>query len=433
MPAITTAEVEHYLRQPREQCAWPLHFSSEFIAPRYDGYSLANVPATVAAILGYSVPGMRPLAPLYWADYASGVTKVIVLLLDALGYMRLLQMMQTNESCIWRQLAANGLLYPMTSVCPSTTTTALASLNSGVEPVSHGLVGYELWLREYGVLAEMLSLKAAYGTGRETLLDWGFVPEQFLPVPGIGERFAELGIRTTCMISAQYIQSALSRMIYRGFQRSVGYHDAEDMWSGLRGMIAEDDATPSYYFVYWSTIDTAIHRYGSGGGYWQAELQNVTRTMQERFLQALSPAERRGVLFVMMADHGWMDTPIEQAHDVEADWQLKRELLGPASGEARSAYLHCLDGADSVVQNRVQAALGPDYVVINSALAQQAGLWGAAPPMSEIQARLGHLLVLSRGQHYLDRQGKRNRLRGRHGGLSPEEMLVPWLAMRLDS
>jgi hypothetical protein len=76
--------------------------------------------------------------------------------------------------------------------------------------------------------------------------------------------------------------------------------------------------------------------------------------------------------------------------------------------------------------------LGSDYVVVDSALARQTGLWGAATPMSEIQARLGHLLVLSRGQHYLDRQGKRNRLRGRHGGLSPEEMLVPWLALRLD-
>jgi hypothetical protein len=241
-----------------------------------------------------------------------------------------------------------------------------------------------------------------------------------------------LGIRTTCMISAQYLQSALSRMLYRGYQRAVGYQDADDMWSSLRSMVAQDGTDKNYYFVYWSTIDTAIHRYGSGGGYWQAELQSVTRTMQEKFLQALTPAERRGVLFVMMADHGWMDTPIAQAHDLEADWQLRKELLGPASGEARTAYLHCLDGDDAGVQRKVQDALGSDYFVTDSASAQQAGIWGTAQPMPEIKARQGHLLVLSRGQHYLDRQGKRNRLRGRHGGMSPDEMLVPWLAMRLD-
>lgn len=429
--AISPQELEFKLLQAPGRPAWPADLAGEFIAPRYDGYSLVNVPATVAALLGQPLPGLQPLDPLYWQNYAGGVRKVIVLLLDALGYLRLQERIASTE-CVWGQLAHRGVLLPMTSACPSTTTTALASLGTGVEPISHGMVGYEMWLREYGVLADMITPKPSYGVGRETLLDWGFDPASFLPVPGLGTRLEQGGIRSTCLTASQYLASSLSRMIYRGFQRRIGYTSAEELWGSLYDLVVHDDDTPSYYFAYWSTIDTAIHRYGSNGGYWQAELRSVSQAMQEQFLAKLQPGQRRGVLLVMIADHGWVDTPIDQAHDVEADTFLRSELLCPPSGESRTAYLHTLAGDDPSTLVRTRQALGEDYVVIPMDDARRAGLWGRGEPMAEVRSRLGNYLVLSRGSHYLDRQGKRFRQRGRHGGLSPDEMLVPWLALRLD-
>ena len=72
------------------------------------------------------------------------------------------------------------------------------------------------------------------------------------------------------------------------------------------------------------------------------------------------------------------------------------------------------------------------YLVRRTADMARAGLYGSGTPAPESLARLGHLGVVARGLRYLDRQGRRFKLRGRHGGLSPEEMLVPWLAARLD-
>jgi hypothetical protein len=45
--------------------------------------------------------------------------------------------------------------------------------------------------------------------------------------------------------------------------------------------------------------------------------------------------------------------------------------------------------------------------------------------------RLGDVIALARGDSYLWWANKDNPLIGRHGGLSPEEMLVPLLAVRL--
>jgi len=428
---LSACELEQYLRRRSTRAVWPEELNPEFIEPRYDGYSIANVPATVAALLGGALPGIPPLDRLYWADLAGGVRKVVILLLDAMGYLRLREVLDSPQ-CVWNRLAQRGILLPMTSVCPSTTTTALSCLGTGVEPISHGLVGYEMWLREFGVVADMLTPKPSYGIGHETLVDWGLNPDTFIPVPSLGSLLAEQGIQSTCLTPAQYVNSSLSRMVYRDFTRKVGYSGAEDMWQQLSQLLAQDEAVPNYYFVYWSTIDTAIHRYGSRGGFWQAELQTVSRAMLEHFLQRLEPQHRQGVLFAMIADHGWVETPVDQAHDVEADALLRSELLGPATGESRTAYLHCLSGDDAGTLGRIRAALGDDYVLVPTQSALRAGLWGSADPMPEALARLGHFLVLARGNHYLDRQGKRFRLRGRHGGLSPDEMLVPWLALRID-
>ncbi|MHB9033848.1 MAG: alkaline phosphatase family protein, partial [Anaerolineae bacterium] len=141
-------EIESLVSQRSTGAVWPADMAAEFIAPRYDGFSLVNVPATVAAVFGKTLPGVPPLDQRYWGALADGVHKVIVVLLDAFGYRQLQSILPLETYDIWKQLVHKGLLLPMTSVCPSTTTTALACLGTGAEPIAHGLLGYELWLRE---------------------------------------------------------------------------------------------------------------------------------------------------------------------------------------------------------------------------------------------------------------------------------------------
>jgi hypothetical protein len=48
-----------------------------------------------------------------------------------------------------------------------------------------------------------------------------------------------------------------------------------------------------------------------------------------------------------------------------------------------------------------------------------------------LQDRIGDYLVIARGEAYFWWANKEDRMYGRHGGLHPEEMLVPFLAARL--
>ena len=412
--------------------------AGEFVIPAYDGRSLVNIPATLALLLGQRVEGMAaPLEPVYWRGLRLGARRIVLVLLDALGHLQLHDVLQERPDCLWGRMAQRGRLLPMTSVCPSTTAAALATLATGRAPIAHGLLGYELWLREYGVLSEMLGAKPVYGTGKETLLDWGLVPETFLPLPSLGTRLGQAGIRTTAVIRDKFVRGVLTRMCYRGFDRILGHtNDATDLWDvalrALRNSPWGADE-PELLFVYWGGIDKVVHKKGAVDPAWRQALREVTDACEQRFLNLLEPREREGTLFLMIADHGFVDTPSELAHDVETDPVLRERLMIPHSGESRFAYLHLLDPdrCESVVA--IRRALGPDYVVCQSEEAIRAGLFGdASEAMSEARARLGHLCVIARDRHYLDRQEKRLKMRGRHGGLTPEEMLVPWLAVRLD-
>ena len=160
----------------------------------------------------------------------------------------------------------------------------------------------------------------------------------------------------------------------------------------------------------------------------------ATVVAPERIPRLLSTPDERCALMAAEGIEQVLIMPFDESiSHLSPEEFFRRVLVVPYSGEARAAYLHCFDGGDGEAQRAIQDALGADYVVLRTKDAVAAGLFGTGQPAPESLARLGHLFVIPRGAHYLDRRNLRRKLRGRHGGLSPEEMLVPWLAARLDA
>ena len=104
-------ELEQALRARRAPTLFAPDVAEEFVLPAYDGYSLANVGSTVGALLGASTPcPSPPLAPQYWQGLSDGVQRVIVVVLDALGYLQLGQILEEQPNSIWARLAQRGIL-----------------------------------------------------------------------------------------------------------------------------------------------------------------------------------------------------------------------------------------------------------------------------------------------------------------------------------
>ncbi|MCI0476903.1 MAG: alkaline phosphatase family protein, partial [Anaerolineales bacterium] len=133
-----------------------LNLPPEFIAPNYGGRSIVNVPATIIRALGghFHTP---PLDPEITKGFTTGVQRVVYVVADAMGYRRLLDALDANPQNGFHKLLQRGAnLVPITSTFPSTTTAALTSLWSGYTPAEHGFIGFQLFLREQSVRANMI-------------------------------------------------------------------------------------------------------------------------------------------------------------------------------------------------------------------------------------------------------------------------------------
>ena len=118
---------------------------AEFVWPRYEGLSVGNVPATVAQALGATTTGcLPPLRSDLLGGLTDGVQRVVLVLLDALGWEQLRRVLAQDDELVFHRLAEQGRLLPLTTIFPSTTNNVLSTLRTGAPPLRHGLLAYEL-------------------------------------------------------------------------------------------------------------------------------------------------------------------------------------------------------------------------------------------------------------------------------------------------
>jgi len=406
----------------------------EFVMPSYDGWGIANVPATLAALLGASLPALcPPLQQELWSGWSDGLQRVVLIVVDALGYLQLRSAMAADEDLVFHDLAEAGRLVPITSLFPSTTNAVLTTLWSGYSPAAHGVLSYELYLRELGVAASTLFFWPIYHRQRDALSSWGVDAETFVPVPSLAEQLSRHGIRTRLLLSRAYMDSMLSRIHTRGVHHVYGFVGMSDMWLGLQRVIEQHQQEKLLLVAYWDTIDAITHNYGPDDDAWSVELQSLSTMMRSAFLDRLTPAQLKGTLLLFVADHGGLATPVRAAVRLSDHPSLRDALSLPPLGENRAAFLHARGDTLADLRAYMEDELSSSFVTLTREEVLSSGLLGPGPLYEETPHRLGDLVCLARGNHYLARDEYQLQLLGRHGGLSAQEMLVPLLGVRLDA
>jgi hypothetical protein len=297
------------------------------------------------------------------------------------------------------------------------------------------MLGTRLFLRDQSLRANMISFSPVGFEHREILLDEGLEPASFLPVPGIAEAMASQGIETHVLINGQYTKGGLSDIFFRGVTTVHSYvpGSAADLWITLRRFLEQRVGQRMFISVYWGVLDALSHARGPQSPAIDAELGAFTELMISEFLNRVSPDAASGTLFEVVADHGQLETPPHDAVRLAEHPELVENLwMGPL-GEQRFAYLVARQGRIKSVRRYVQQHLGHAFAVIDSRQALKAGLFGLGNNAPETAARLGDIILVSRGSHILYDEGQEPYLLGLHGGLSAEEMIVPLFLMRLDA
>jgi hypothetical protein len=371
--------------------------------PRYGEASLSDVMPSVLAALDAGGENRMALPP---------AQRVVVLLVDGMGLLSL------REHAAAAPYLSSMDCTELTVGFPTTTSTSLASLSTGVPAGEHGFTGYTSYDEEAGDVVNWLAWQPV---GRKDDLRDRLVPEVVQPLPTVWEQAADAGVSVTVASSRAFEGTGLTRAVFRGgkFNGVTTGGDAIAIAAD-----AADHGYRSLVYAYIAELDFVGHVRGAGSDAWAAQLGLVDR--QVELLAARLPA---GTTLLVTADHGMADMPVEATIDADAENSPLRAGVVALAGEPRMRHVHCESGARDDVLATWTELLGDRAWVVTGDDAVAAGLFGPIVTASA-RRKIGDVLAMSRGDLGVVQRKRESRLSsmpGHHGSLTDRELLVPLL------
>lgn len=361
--------------------------------PTLPDYSGACVSNLVPAFL------VTPGDPPHWLpEPCSGARQVVLLAVDGLG---------------WEQLQARRELAPtlcsmsggsITTVVPSTTSTAMTSLTTGLAPGEHGIVGYRIHVHHE--ILNVLRWTTPGGDARRSI-----PPQEFQPTPPF------CGSRVPVVTRTEFANSGFTTAHLAG---SVfhGYRVPSTLVVEIAQLL---EAGEPFIHAYYDGLDKVSHEYGLDR-HFDAELRSV-----DFLVGHLAAALPDGAVLVVTSDHGQVDV----GDDLVTLHAEVMDHIAFQSGEGRFRWLHARAGrARELLDTTRDLYEGIAWVrSVDEVLDER---WFGPRVSPAARSRLGDVALVARDPvSFVDPSDTGPyELVGRHGGLTTAEMLVPLLATR---
>ncbi len=407
------------------------------LTPDYNGRCISNLCDTFSKILG--IPYSRPLKHNSVYEIAESTESLVFLLLDGFGYKPMQHALNQAEGApALSSFIKNGgdgtVFHPLTSVFPSTTSTATTTLHTGLTPQEHGVLGYTMYLQEIGAIAEMLRFSPIVG-GRSSIFDLGFDPETFVNSDTIHQKLTRSGITSSIYINKYIVDSGLSKITNRGAQIHP-HMTAADMFVSLRKNLESRHGANSFHFAYFASPDTIAHHKGPYSEEFASEVDSLFYILRRELLEKLDKKVAKKTTIIVSADHGLINIDESNVIDVRDHPELKRMLKVPPTGDSRVSFLHTKDGMQENVLDYFNKNFPGKFEVARSQVFLEKGLFGVGKVKQEVIDRIGSLVAVPKVPVAIENSDIDSRpfpVPGRHGGLSEDEMLVPLIARKLAS
>jgi len=367
----------------------PVHAAQgEMPQPDYGGACVSNI---VPALLEH-----RMLGEGWIPERVLDADQVVLLVIDGLGWNQLVQ----RQAIAPNLAAAEG--GPITTVAPTTTAAALASIATGAPPGEHGLVGYKV--RTGGETLNALRWITENGDARERI-----VPSELQVLPPFGDR------NPVVITKAEFARSGFT-MAHLHSTRFRGYSTISNLVHEIGKAVGEGER---FVYAYYDGLDRVGHERGHNDAF-DAEFAFVDRLIGE--IRELLADD---VAIVVTADHGQVHTG-ENVVPIHAD--VMRHTLA-ISGEARFVWLHANPGSEAALFDAAVERHGDDAWVLTIDEVLERGLLGARVS-AEAKRHLGDVAMLATSTVALvDPSAPPSILIGRHGSLTADELYVPLLCL----
>jgi hypothetical protein len=389
-----------------------------FVKPRYDSGGFAGIPTRIKE------------------HCAFGEYDVVVLFLaDGFGW-RFFEKFQ--EMPFLKRLTKGGSVEKLTAQFPSTTAAHVTTIHTGLPVGQSGVYEWFYYEPQVGRIIAPLLFSYAGDTERDTLK--GVVKAKNLyPKQNLYQELEALGVESHVFGMRDYTPSTYSNVVMKG-AKLQSFKSLPEALVNL-GQLIEVSAKPTYIHFYFDNVDSTCHKYGPTAPQTEGEIEAFLLMMEYFFPRVFGGKKK--VLFLMTADHGASEVDPETTVFLNKDKRFKGlerflktnrngELLVPA-GSARDMFLYVKDELLDEAQDFLAERLKGEAEVVTSKWLMENGYFG--PEISQkFRASVGNLVILPyryESVWWYEKDKFEQRFYGHHGGLTPQEMEIPLLALEI--
>lgn len=418
-----------------QQIHTPQKEKYNFTYPQYQDHCISNIPDLLKEIFKINNKTPKNIHKHTTKEtFLEQNKKVILIIIDGLGYNQFLK--HYKKDPFLTNLSNKGIIQPLTSVFPSQTTNALATLNTGLTPQEHGLFEYFLYLKNIGII-NTLKFERINSTKNALTKENKNPNSLLLKGKTIHNTLKENGVKTFTHTNITNAFCACSKLIFQGSTIKPATTMSNQIIN-LRKNLEENKNNPAYFFVHLDTPDGIAHKYGPNSPQYYAELSNITYTLNKELIQKLDPRTAKDTLLLLTADHGGIDVDIENTvflpkTALHMQTGANQEPIAP-TGSYREIFLHIEEKKLFETKQWLHKKIGDKAQIIETREATEKGLFGIDKISKGFFERTGNLLILPYGNEtiwFKDAQEREINYLGQHGGLSRQEMLVPFAVANL--
>ena len=287
------------------------------------------------------------------------------------------------------------------SVFPPTTTASTTSVLSGLNPIEHGWLGWDLYFREIDEVVTMF-----LNTKKDT--------DEKVSKEDISKKY--------------YSYSSIIDLInekYKAYQLMPfgegAYHDLDEMNKKIVELSREDGK--KFIYAYCDEPDHTMHEIGTDANETIRLFQKINKSTQ------MLCNSLENTLVIVVADHGHLNCEGITLSEYPDIFNL---LSKDISIESRACNFFIRDGKQDEFENLFRKYFGNDFYLYSKKDVLEKKIFGIGNEHEKFQDSLGDYLAIAISNKYFRYNENSVNLVSMHAGITEDEVMVPLIIFDSD-
>jgi len=326
----------------------------------------------------------------------NNIENVVVILCDGMGTNILKNTLTQDDFLI------KPLLTDINSVYPSTTTTSTTSMLSGLNPIEHGWLGWDLYVKP---IDKVVTLFLNVIKDTKLKAEDYHVAYKHFKYKNITERINDAG---------KYYSKILFPF------GDDHYINLDDMLNRIKK--ETNSKGKKYIYAYFENPDSYLHKFGVGS----KEANNVIKEINDKIEKLSNQLEN--TLLIVTADHGHKNvTPITLSGVPEIFELLETDI----SIEGRLCSFKIKPDLENKFSKRFNKLFSDDFILMTKEEAINKNLFGFGNKHSLFESSLGNFIAVAFNDKYFRYNENSILLKSMHAGITDDEMKIPLIVYHI--